>query len=427
MAKSAAFAMFYLTFAIMFAFVNVVMQDVPVRSSMKQAVVDKYINLPYSFLPEMSYKDVSLPSELYAFLWQVFIPVTFAEKPVNGQADGFCNAGHPCYIDQGDCDYKFDCQGDLTCSDESSLYKGVMVNGEYWDEDELTDWCKWQGRPVNLTLDGARSIPSQIPKVQRCDPHPTNQSILPPCCWDDRTDQPIFEIFRAKSPDYPQLADIFVQVAPFIGRSNCPASVSPSGDCCAKTSSDPLTVNETEQMEIQKSDSRPVTVGSFNRVLMVRTTAKRYKYKPGGSEVNKAFEHITPEVLSGGGDALSAVRDNEKEEFKDSFASTSDPSITYEWEVENSYNRAGGYIEYFAPRDGPSSMGAKMERMQADGIFDKTLATFTVDMLMFNANIDTFMYIVFAFTFHPSGTCTSSIDMTFSNLSENTGLRMIAK
>lgn len=413
----AAFACFYFLFAIMFATVNVIVQDVSVRSQMYSAVIDKYTNMPYKYKPEKHYEQISVPVELYTWLRQAYVPVTFAENPVPGDTDGYCTAGHPCYIDQGDCDLDDQCQTGLTCGDTAILSSGVMVNGNYWDSQDLMNWCSWQGTPVDITLD-ATALP---PQFQLCTTSPTIGGTEPPCCWDDVSNDYITAILPAAAPS---LMDATVDL---IGRSNCPASVSANGDCCAKPTSEPLNDNETVAMSAAEHDDRAVTVGNFNRILQVRFTVKRYRrVKP--QATSPAFSYLTPWVLSGGGSALDPNRDNEDMEDDDPFTGVATPvAKTYEWVTNESFAKAGGYVQWVNPAHGASNMAMIMERMYLDGIFDNRMATFSLDMLVYNGNADTFMHVAFQFVFDPSGACSKSTQVMYSNLKGLKGNKMIAK
>jgi hypothetical protein len=413
-----AFACYYFVFAIMFATVNVIVQDVTVRNQMFSAVVDKYLSMPYRVRPSKYKEDVSVPLELYTWMRHTFVPVTFAEAPKRGDADGFCTSGHPCYIDEGDCDLDSHCSTGLTCGDKGTLTAGVMVNGNYWDVEELQAYCSWKGTPVDTSLD-AGAVP---PELQACTTTPSITGTTAPCCWDDASNSYITEIYKAND------AALEHETVNFIGRGNCPTSVSAGGDCCAKTTVDPLTVNETEHIEAAQGDNRPVTVGNFNRVLMVRLSVKRYKKVGVPGDNSPAFADLTPFVLSGGGGSLDPTIDNGKKEDKESFTGTPVPyAKQYEWRGNDSYAGSGAYVEWINPAQGASHMGMVLERMYLDGFFDNRLGTFTVDMLTYNGNSETFMHIAFSFVFDPSGSCIKTTEVMYSNLKGLKGSSTVAK
>eukprot|EP00448_Togula_jolla_P035090 CAMPEP_0170632244 /NCGR_PEP_ID=MMETSP0224-20130122/35212_1 /TAXON_ID=285029 /ORGANISM="Togula jolla, Strain CCCM 725" /LENGTH=85 /DNA_ID=CAMNT_0010960919 /DNA_START=98 /DNA_END=351 /DNA_ORIENTATION=+ len=85
--------------------------------------------MPYSFAPRKVIQDLQSPEDLYTWLTKIFVPVTFAEQPRNGDLNGFCTVAFPCRVNQGDCDRDSMCTGNLTCGDKSTAATGVRVNG----------------------------------------------------------------------------------------------------------------------------------------------------------------------------------------------------------------------------------------------------------------------------------------------------------
>lgn len=405
----------------MFAVVNVMVQDVTVRSQMYTAVVERYTSMPYKYNPEKTYDMISIPQDLYTWLRRSFVPVTFSETRILGEENGFCTEGHKCYIDQGDCDSDNQCQGNLSCADKSTLSSGYIVKqqtsdtGTYWDRDDLMRWCQFMGTPLIVDSTG-KAVRDQTAGDNGCTLTPSlTDGKKGPCCWDKSSDKRIARVLPANSGS----SKIALVAADFIGRSNCPSNVGPTQDCCVPSSSDPYTVNQTAKMQklADGFSPRPVTMGNFNRILMVRFTVKRFKQTT-PTKTNAVFAHLAPQVLSGGGNALDGSIDNGKNEDKTSFSGMDLPTAhQYIWDKPNSAAKAGGYVEYINPAKGESHFGTVLERLWLDGLFDKRLAVFTVDMLLYNGNTETFMYANFQFNFDPSGSCAKTTWAMFAKIS----------
>ena len=162
----------------------------------------------------------------------------------------------------------------------------------------------------------------------------------------------------------------------------------------------------------------PATIGSFNRILMLRFTFKRWSVEPTIGQ----FRTSTPYKFAGGVSSLSAWALNAAEDraavcMAGSNISSSDAAEKcLEWQTGQSFDRAGGYTLFFDPMEGQAAYDALLTKMQDLGLFDMLLGTCTVDMIVYNANVDMFLQYVQSFAFDFSGHLEMSNDARSFNL-----------
>lgn len=398
MAYEAAFAAVYFLFAVIFAVANVMTQDVQNRSNMFNAVNSIYNNVPFSTTPDQFLKDIMTPDDLYKWFKFAFVPATFMEQPVNGDSNGFCLDNMPCHIDEGDCDSSTQCQPDLSCRDLTTVSEGRLVNGLYWDAESLEQWCEYHGTPVNIhqsaqdcsILAGATS------------------SGAGPCCYDPQTHGYIETI---ENISLLTSTTVFADVAV---RANCPSNMASDLDCCTPLTPDPLTPNMTaRRKEEDEGSGATTTVGNFNRLLYARITMKRYKIESNGRGF---FRDISFLKIKGDGARIDSSQDNKEFEDKDAFIGMG--GVNNEWKTDGTYAEAGGFSKTFPTHTG-SDWSTFLEMLWLDRWFDERMGSFVLEVLYYNGNADTFMYLPFVFEFDFAGTCSKATKPLFINLNSD--------
>mmetsp|Transcript_78496 Transcript_78496/g.138221 ORF Transcript_78496/g.138221 Transcript_78496/m.138221 type:complete len:1600 (-) Transcript_78496:20-4819(-) len=153
-----------------------------------------------------------------------------------------------------------------------------------------------------------------------------------------------------------------------------------------------------------KSYEGAVTIGSFNRILLVRVTCKHWD-----SSATLGGLVTAPKRLAGGKEALSAL-DLHPEEDKSQRCvagtnlSTADwQDSCFDWDTGLSYDSSGGFSMLYNPMEGRDNFTAKLQVMQNASLFDVSLSSVVVDFMVYNINQDMFLHYALVFTFDFAG------------------------
>ena len=158
--------------------------------------------------------------------------------------------------------------------------------------------------------------------------------------------------------------------------------------------------------------STPATIASFNRILLVRFTFKRWAVE----HTQGVFEKATPYRLAGGSNLDPYTLNDEDRSTLCGPGNANDTSQCFHWQTAHSFNRAGGYTEFFDPMEGPAAYDALLKDMRLAGLFDTLMATCTVDMIVYNANVEMFLQYIQSFSFDFCGHIQISNDARSFNL-----------
>jgi len=167
-------------------------------------------------------------------------------------------------------------------------------------------------------------------------------------------------------------------------------------------------MSNTEWGDLVKwnSSSSPNTVGSFNRMVMIRMTAKRWKME----KTMGVFKLMTPQHL-GKSRVLDSSSKNTNEDSDDACIPAENISLLnrtrdcMQYEVESSFDGSGGFADFVNPMDGPEVYQASLDKMWNVNLFDLRLATFTVDAMIYNSNLDQWLNQAWIFKFDFAGNC----------------------
>jgi hypothetical protein len=424
---AALFAIVYLIFALMYVMVNLNALSITTTSEMYEAVAFKFERMPFSFEPLKYIDQIQTPSDIYAWLKEVFVPVFYSEMPQDG-SDQYCSKRYPCRIFEGDCDVDEQCVGiPGQCRDKTVAYEGVMVNGRYWDKADLEAWCESAGTPVDLgtitTKLAYEVAPGEEPgnyAIQPCKDHDWME-----CCNDPYTRK---EIEQVKFIDYGTMA---------AGR-NCPPQQDADGDCCDVNIQVPwntfappdhreglkaeephpeqVTWNGTKTLgqaaawidkeHADNSELRPLTIGGFNRVLVARLSLKRYQLEENASP---RFKDRVPYKLMGTGSTINAGNYYGSLEDTSTFTGPWTPDVPYEYAMPQSnpgaYQNAGAYVKYLDPDWSKEKFDKELTWLYMNNWFDMRMASLVVEMMMFNGNVDQFLQVGWIFDFDFAGLC----------------------
>lgn len=182
-----------------------------------------------------------------------------------------------------------------------------------------------------------------------------------------------------------------------------------------KTSLKPVIFGEQEPMSSRSSwgnwsswnySVTPATVGSFNRIVLARFTFKRWAVVPTVGQ----FSSSTPNRLAGFTRSMSPFARSADEETTDLCRPGQNASSDscYTWQTEHAFDHAGGYVSFLDPMEGEQAYDALLDSMYEANAFDLRLGSFTVDFIVYNANVDMFVQFILYFTFDFAG----NIEMT---------------
>eukprot|EP00930_Biecheleria_cincta_P070370 TRINITY_DN58004_c0_g1_i1.p1 TRINITY_DN58004_c0_g1~~TRINITY_DN58004_c0_g1_i1.p1 ORF type:complete len:1631 (-),score=287.31 TRINITY_DN58004_c0_g1_i1:88-4980(-) len=150
----------------------------------------------------------------------------------------------------------------------------------------------------------------------------------------------------------------------------------------------------------------PPTIGSFNRMVMTRFTFKRWALKDSVG----AFSIISAKKLHGGSNMrLDAKSQSKLEDKQDLCLPGTNKSLAnwtnkcFQWAEKNSFQSAGGYMMLFDPMDGVQAYEAAIQKMSDSRVFNYRLATFVLDFIVYNTNLDLFQHYSLVFTFDFAG------------------------
>eukprot|EP00929_Paragymnodinium_shiwhaense_P119873 TRINITY_DN91784_c0_g1_i1.p1 TRINITY_DN91784_c0_g1~~TRINITY_DN91784_c0_g1_i1.p1 ORF type:complete len:1763 (-),score=337.97 TRINITY_DN91784_c0_g1_i1:482-5770(-) len=399
----ATIAILYAIFAGIFVAVNLESQDVGSVSDIKLAFYQRFESRP--FKGDKTILDVQSPSDLFEWLQTVFLSATFGEQARLGDSSGFCIDADTCSVNEGHCDSDSTCDVGLKCGETAFRSRGVIVNGNYWEMDELTEWCQVYGAPIDLSV-----------RAQPCS-NDSQDSNIPFCCWDYKSGDPaifITEILPISVADSEGVAVLERSLG-----GNCPSHLPPDANCCADPDGETPFLNDTLREEKKLAGGRAAYVGSYNDLLLARLSIKRYKVQTNTvGQFSDERSDMYNKVLVGRGQGISFTSSTLYED-RETFDSSQrvGPIKAYVYtDSDGSYADAGGYVEWIDPLMGVDTAHIQLRRLKDDGFFDLRLATFTIDMMVFNGNVDLFAHVMWTFNFDGMGTCTKTTNIRSFNL-----------
>eukprot|EP00931_Biecheleriopsis_adriatica_P003779 TRINITY_DN105539_c0_g1_i1.p1 TRINITY_DN105539_c0_g1~~TRINITY_DN105539_c0_g1_i1.p1 ORF type:complete len:1627 (-),score=332.39 TRINITY_DN105539_c0_g1_i1:145-4959(-) len=147
------------------------------------------------------------------------------------------------------------------------------------------------------------------------------------------------------------------------------------------------------------------TIGSFNRLLLVRFSIKRWDV----SNTLGPLSSSTPRRLAGSAMMLDAFTTNPAEATEDLCepgVNRSNPNESvgcFKYDIKSSFAGAGGYVAWFDPMEGQAAYDELIDRMVRSQVFDLLLGTFTMDFIVYNTNVDLFMQYAMVYTLDFAG------------------------
>lgn len=164
----------------------------------------------------------------------------------------------------------------------------------------------------------------------------------------------------------------------------------------------------------QSEDMTAARVAGYNRMLLTRWSAKRWKFGEARSRgVNSVYKTVN-------GFDMSPEHYQPSIEDTSALCNGTEPAVTVSANISanyssgirchpyirtGSYEDAGGISVVIDADHGRAAFDGKLNEFWEDGLFDVKLATFVADILVYNTAVEEFMHVAWSFTFDFAGNC----------------------
>lgn len=365
-------AMLYLVFALgllLFGFLFR-LED---GAEMFQSAVVPILDTPWSVSPYKTIYDVNSPSEVYEWLTKTFVNQLYMEYPRPGDEQGFCTEVFKCLLNEGDTDDKAQCADGLDRgNDNCPSYMGTLdvdccqpcIGSDCQNFTAPTVAAPTISRAVtDLSANCANDMPSWLQDLDQ---------------W-NRADTA-----RANAQSQPSSSEDVVF---------CPERIS-KVDANLDTRT--------------KVGGRMLMVGQYNRILMARFTMKRVKLVP---HTSKAFNNAYSDRVNS--DYTNAYAYTPSAENEEPFGR----NRMYHYEKDKGFKHAGGFVSYITFDKPKDEILTQIANLKYNYWFDLNQGSFAVEMLLFNGNVDRFLYVSFVFQHDFSGSTLVSANVHQLDLS----------
>jgi len=350
-------AIMYMIFAICFLSFTLLMQ-LEDAAEIFESSVQRILDTPWQISPYKTIHDVKGGPEVYEWLKEVFLNQLYMEYPQPGDQQGYCTKANRCLLNEGDADNDDQCAG--------SLKKGVDNCPSYMGAGK--DCCEpctgnsCQNFTV-LTEGGGTATTAVNDLSANCDDE--MPSWLQELDMWNREDGAVN--FVLQSPDPERV--VF-----------CPERMSK--------------VDTSLQSRSALEPGRMLMVAQHNRVLMSRFTMKRVKIV---DHTSPAFRNAYPRRVNS--DFTDADRYNPRAEDEAAFGG----DTTYEYQQSKGYKNAGGFVAYISFDKTKDQVMTQISKLKRNYWFDLHQGSFVVEMLLYNGNVERFLYVACVFEHDFSG------------------------
>lgn len=349
-------------------------------SEMYRAAIEQFETNPWRLFPARRLKDVSGPLEVYLWMQSVFINTLFRELAREGDPN-FCSDTNPCAMGQG---HALD---DGKCA--SASVKGYLNCPQYIASrrsccEPCRDNLTGNGRVCkNTTLSGEVNEYSTTTSVYDLS---ENCKVQIPAWLEDLSG------YRDNSKHG--------QVEPF----NATLAAEQFLFCPERLST--VLVDTTTGLP---KETRAVKLANYNRALMTRITMKRMKFR---SSRSAQFSRFYPRVWSAfKGDATSNSDANEN---KEPFGT----STIYRYSENGGYLGKGGFVQLLDLANIDQDYAQRqLGLLKDDNWFDLNQGSLVIELLLYNGNVDKFLYVQFVFQHTYSGTTDVAVKASSLQLS----------
>jgi hypothetical protein len=402
-------AIMNMLFAICFALLFVLF-SIDATSEMFDSTIKRFQTLPWQTEPTKTMYDVRGGPEVYTWLHRVFVPQLYASFSEMGASSDFCTAANPCLLGEGDVDTDQDCAGSLVaghhncpafmgpgdcceaCSGSDCPNQTIpTMQGEVTGSTAVTDLsasCENQVEPpflMNLPhyerdAGIARRLDEVNSDAEKNSKKGDEEDAMP--SWFHELAERNRGLHAFLSPAQ---ADETVEEPP-TRRTSGTSTFAFCPERMAKQGSD-ISTRIVESLH-------HVMLGQYNKVIMGRITMKRMKMT---QTTDWNFGNAYPEQ------PLTAfMRAAEHESAVEDTSSFGDDPV-YSYAQDKGFYHAGGFIEYLDFDQSMDQMLVFLAHLHQNFWFDSQQGSFTIELMVFNGNIDKFMYVSISFEHSFSG------------------------
>lgn len=340
-----------------------------------QAVVIPLEEAPWRQNPEKYVRDVANGEQVYQWIEGVFLNQVYLETPDVGD-EYYCSEAYPCRYNEGPS------RRNETCAEK-------LVVGEY-------NCPSFMGSAAGCcTSCIGDDCPNTTLQLSRCSVEAsTSVPNLAENCADE---MPSWLPYLSNWPEDPAFP--FPNPAP-----TCPSD---NTNDVFKFCPERLP-KKVRNPDTSKPYGPPVlTIGKFNQVVYGRMTLKRIKLV---SDTAAAFTNSYPKQPEGGSvDPYGSGSNENKTSFGDIH--------TYSYEEDAGFRGRGGFIHYLDFNKSQRQIRNEIATLKDNYWFDLRQGSFVLEVLIYNGNYESFLYVQFVFQHRYNGLGRVSIDCFPLNMS----------
>eukprot|EP00429_Kryptoperidinium_foliaceum_P003204 CAMPEP_0176020016 /NCGR_PEP_ID=MMETSP0120_2-20121206/9685_1 /TAXON_ID=160619 /ORGANISM="Kryptoperidinium foliaceum, Strain CCMP 1326" /LENGTH=1787 /DNA_ID=CAMNT_0017353103 /DNA_START=63 /DNA_END=5426 /DNA_ORIENTATION=- len=332
-------------------------------AEMYEAVVQRFMDAPFRQDPRATFYDVTNGMEVYEWISKVFLPEVYAEQPSPLDDGAYCTVRSKCLLNEGDVQSDRQCAGSLRAgSNNCPSFMGSE-----------TDCCEPCSGPTCGSFDvgtrvGDLSNTTAVEDVSENCADPVKGWLQDLSVWN-----------RARR------------------LQEAPSAVAKDFMYCPEWLSKVKSDVETRTGEV----GTPVMMAGFNRVLMGRMTLKRVKLVSSNS---KAFANAYPQMW--------ATTRTDAYSYNPNYENTKPfgPALAYTYQEDEGFYNAGGFVQYIDFEQTKDQVFDALSTLKRHHWFDLNQGSFVLELLMYNGNVDNFLYVAFIFEHDFAGRTKVSVE-----------------
>mmetsp|Transcript_249 Transcript_249/g.809 ORF Transcript_249/g.809 Transcript_249/m.809 type:complete len:1700 (-) Transcript_249:20-5119(-) len=337
------------------------------------ATTQRFLDTPLRSSPSVRLLDIRGATQVYGWITEVFVPQAYAEQPMPLDGDAYCTSSSQCLLGEGDVGSHGYCADPLVVGKDNC--PSFMGSGTDCCEACLGSSCK------NIAVKTSSASLSNSTSVRD----------ISASCAD---------------VEQPWLKDLSQYDR---GGFSVPDNVEEFTFCpewLSRVASD----IESRTAEI----GQPLMLGSYNQVLMGRISMKRASLVPHESKAHTNAYPLQRSALR-----TSAYSFDSSSENTGSFGGAS--QMKYSYQQDKGFNGAGGFLQYIDFSQPQGHILNQMTNLKLNHWFDLNQGSLVLDLLMYNGNIDSFLYLAFVFEHDFTGrtevtVSANPLDLTLHNL-----------
>lgn len=336
------------------------------------AVVDTLESTPWRTNPERLLREVHGGPEVYEWLTKVFINQMYRADPSQDMGSGFCTAVYPCLINEGHVSSDDECAANTVAGFRNCP---TFMGGGF----DCCEACAGNCSLFEVQVAGARIVENiTTPNLaEACsDELPGWLPYLTAWPQDETTSE-------LSSPTVPLVDSNFTFCPERLPRTPSAAGVA------------------------TPRSGRSVRVATFNQVLMGRITMKRIKLE---STVAKAFRNAYPTRQASRKVGANFVGSSDDQT---SFGNTE----IFHYQKDAGFLNNGGFVWFIDFNKTETEVRNGLANLKDNHWFDQNQGSFVLEMVLYNGNYETFLYLTIVFEHMAEGRTEVYVDARPLNMS----------